>query len=143
MDEKEAVRAINDAWEKEGSIRRLGLLPSANKAIQEALIPSGGDWQCVAQEGAISRTIVWWQTEVALINPRGDLADSTEGDIAMGMRATPVMDKALRAIFVLAQKPENLELIGRMARAAIDYAEQPAPRLVLPDEDEEQDDDDC
>lgn len=139
MTVEEEVRAINRAWYEEGSIRRLGMLPAANKAIQTALVPDGGDWQCVAPEGAITRTILWRGTEVALMNPRGDLLDSTEGAIAMGMRATPVMDKALRAIFVLAEKPENLDLIRRAARAAIDYVEQPAPRLVEPAEEEADD----
>lgn len=138
ISDQDARTKINDAWQEEGSIGRLGLRPFANKAIQEALVPGGGDWQCVAPEGAVTRSIVWKGTEVALVNPRGDLSDYTEGDIAMGLRATPVMDKALRAIFVLARKEENLALIADIARAAIDYVEQPAPRLREPeDEDDE------
>lgn len=136
----DSIQKINDAWQEEGSLGRLGLRPFANKAIQAALVPGGGDWQCVAPRGAITRTIVWRGAEVALINPRGDLGDTTEGDIAMGMRATPVMDKALRSIFILAKDAGNLELIGAIARAAIDYVEQPAPRIV---EDEPEEDEDA
>ena len=33
-------RAINDAWQEEGSLGRLGLRPTANKAIQAELIPA-------------------------------------------------------------------------------------------------------
>lgn len=133
-----SARKINDAWQEEGSLSRMGLRPFANKEIQAALIPDGGDWQCVAPTGAVTRSITWRGTEVALINPRGDLGDTTEGGIAMGMRATPVMDKALRSIFVLAKDPANLDLIGQIARAAIDYVEQPAPRLVQEDEKDEE-----
>ena len=131
---KDEARRINDAWQEEGSIGRLGLRPAANSAVQSAIIPGGGDWQCVAPEGAITRSIVWRGTEVATVNPRGDLDDRVEGQIAMGIRATPVMDKALRTIFVLAKDPENLDLIGEIARAAIDYVEKPAPRLVEAEE---------
>lgn len=138
------ARIINDAWQQEGSIRRLGMLPAADKAVQAALIPGGGDWKCVVPDGAVTRMIVWQRTEVALINPSGQLSDGAEGDIAMGIRATPVMDKALRAIFVLAQYPGSLDLIRRMARAAIDYTEQPAPRIGESEEDEEgEDHNDC
>jgi len=136
------IMKIHNAWNEEGSIGRLGMLPAANKEIQKAIIPAGGDWRCIAEEGAVTRSIIWRGTEVALINPRGDLDDLTEGEIAMGIRATPVMDKALRAIFVLAQKPENMDLIGRIARAAIDYVEQPAPRIVEPEEPEDETADD-
>lgn len=120
---------INAAWQEEGSIRRLGMLPAANAEVQAAMIPSGGDWRCVAEEGAITRTIMWRAIEVAQVNPRGDMPDDTEGQIAMGLRATPLLDRAMRAIFVLAKDPANLELIGDMARAAIEYIEQPAPAL--------------
>jgi hypothetical protein len=127
--ERSLIQRINDAWYEEASINRLGLRPAANKEVGLAIIPGGGDWQCVAPKGAITRTITWRATEVALVNPRGDLGDHTEGQIAMGLRATPVMDKALRAIFVLAKDSSNLALIGDIARAAIDYVEQPAPPL--------------
>lgn len=134
----DAAKKINDAWQEEGSIARLGMRPAANKAVQEAITPAGGDWQCVAPMGAITRTIMWRETEVARINPRGDLNDYTEGNIAMGIRATPVMDKALRAIWVLAKHPENLDLIGDIARAAIDYVEKSAPRIADPEETDEE-----
>jgi hypothetical protein len=127
------IKAIHDAWDQEGSIRRLGLLPFADKAIQKALVPPGGDWQCVAEDGAITRSVMWNHKEVALINPGGWMLDRLEGDIAMGIRATPVMDRALRVIFVLARDPANLDLIGKIARAAIDYVEQPAPAIVEPE----------
>lgn len=136
-DNSAAVRAIHAAWDEEGSIGRLGMRPAANKDIQKALIPGGGDWQCIVHEGAISRTIVWNRTEVALVNPRGDLHDHTEGRIAMGLRAMPVVDKALRVILILAQKVENLDFIRDIARAAVDYIEQPAPRVPDPTEDED------
>ena len=111
-----------------------GLRPFANKEIQKALIPGGGDWQCIAEEGAITRKVVWGHMEVALVNPRGDLHDHTEGQIAMALRATPLIDKALRTISILAKDPGNAELIERIARAAVDYVEQPAPRLINPDD---------
>lgn len=123
------IDKINDAWTEEGSIGRRGLRPFANKDIQAALVPGGGDWQCVAEPGDITRKIVWGRIEVALVNPRGDLSDYTEGQIAMGLRATPVMDKALRAISVLAGDPANLSLIAAVARAAIATVEQPAPGI--------------
>lgn len=131
------IEKIHKAWDEEGSIGRLGLLPATDKAVQAALVPPGGDWQCVALEGCVTRSIIWRGSEVALVNPRGDLGDSVEGQIAMGFRATPVMDRALRVIFVLASKPENLDLIARIARAAIVTVEQPAPRIHEPDEEEE------
>lgn len=134
------IAKIHAAWDEEGSQGRLGLRPGVDKAIQAALVPAGGDWQCVAREGAITRMIVWRGTEVALMNPRGDLPDSSEGGIAMGMRATPVMDKALRSISILACDPENLDLIRKIARAAIDYVEQAAPHFIEPDEENDSED---
>jgi len=125
---------IEFAWEEEGKLIRLSLRPAADRDIQKVLIPPGGDWKCVAPDGAVTRSIVWQQTEVALINPRGDMLDGLEGDIAMGIRATPVMDRALRVISVLAADSENLDLIRRIARAAVDYVEQPAPAIQEPDE---------
>ena len=141
--ESDAVTKINDAWQEEASIGRLGLRPFANKTIQAALIPSGGDWKCVAEDGAITRKVVWGHTEVALVNPRGDLHDATEGQIAMALRATPLMDKALRTISILAKDPTNSELIERIARAAIDYVEQPAPHIIEPEDDDGDDTEDC
>lgn len=139
----DAVKKINDAWYEEASIGRRGLLPGADKTIQQALIPAGGDWQCIAPEGAITRTVVWGRTEVALVNPRGDLPDPTEGQIAMALRATPLMDKALRTISILAKDPTNSELIERIARAAIDYVQQPAPRIIEPEDDEPTEDEEA
>ena len=127
------TKKILAAWEKEGSMGRLGMRPVADKNVQKALIPPGGDWQCVVQAGATTRSIVWRHTEAALINARGDMGDLLEGEIAMGICATPVMDRALRVISVLANSPDNLDLIQRIARAAIDYVERPAPRLFEPE----------
>ena len=131
------IEKIRSAWEDEGSICRLGMRPAADKTIQGALVPPGGDWSCVALDGAVTRSIIWNGTEVALVNPRGDMVDHIEGQIAMGMRATPVMDRALRVISVLASDAENLDLIRRIARAAVDLVEQPAPAIVEPDESDE------
>lgn len=128
---------IWDAYQEEGSIRRLGLLPPANKEVVKAIVPPGGEWRCVVEPGAITRSVVWNQTEVCLVNARGDLNDTSEGQIAMALRATPAMDMALRAIYSLAGKPENLELIQDVARAAIAYVEMDAPPVREPDEDEE------
>lgn len=126
------TKAIEDAWYAE----RVARVP-ADKTLQAALVPPGGNWRCIAEQGATTRSIVWNEMEVALVNPRGDFLDHLEGELAMGIRATPIMDKALRVIFVLARDPANLDLIGRIARAAIDYVEQPAPAMPEPDEEEE------
>jgi hypothetical protein len=130
------VRKINEAWHEEGSISRLGLRPSADPAIVTALVPPGGDWRCVAEEGAVSRSIVWNGIEIALVNPRGDMRDYLEGQIAMGLSATPVMDRALRVIWALSKDAANLELIGKIARAAVHCVELPAPRLPEPESDD-------
>ena len=111
------TRRINDAFNAEFLLRASGKLPPPDQEIQAALVPDGGDWECVAPDGAITRSIIWRGLEVALINPRGDLDDTTEGRIAMGMRATPVMDKALRAICVLANMPDSTALIRSIAQA--------------------------
>lgn len=131
------IHDIEQAWQEEGSRARLGMRPAADPHVLKSIIPAGGDWQCVAEPGWVTRRIIWRGMEVALINPRGDLNDTTEGDIAMGLRAMPALDKAMRAITVLAEKPENLELIGKIARAAIDYIEQPAPPIVEPEDKDE------
>ena len=130
------VRKIHEAYYEEASRARLGLRPVAQTAIQEALVPHGGDWQCTAREGAITRLIEWNGREVALVNPRGDLDDRTEGQIAMGLCATPALDKALRVIYVLASDPDNSDLIGRIARAAVCYIERDPPVIREPADDE-------
>lgn len=131
------TRRINDAFNAEFLLRESGRLPPLDQEIQAALIPAGGDWECVASDGAITRSIMWRGREVALINPRGDLDDITEGQIAMGMRATPVMDKALRAICVLANQPDSTALIGSIARAAIDTVMRAAPTVREPEDDDD------
>lgn len=142
---KTNIEIMFAAWLAEPTMRSEMKHP-VDMDIQSALAPPGGDWQCIAATGAITRSIIWRRQEVALINPRGDLDDSTEGDIAMGIRATPIMDTALRIIFSLAlgigdgneeDWANERILIGEIARAAIDYVEQPAPAIVEPDEDEE------
>lgn len=131
------IQKIRDAWEEEGSISRLGMRPGFDKRIQAALVPPGGDWRCVAPEGAITRSIVWHEIEVALVNPAGDMRDRLEGEIAMGLTATPVLDRALRVISILANDPANAPLIGQIARAAVAYIERPAPAIHEPEEEEE------
>lgn len=134
MDDTEA-RIIRWAWDEEGSIRRMGMMPSADKAIQNELLPAGGEWKCIADFGDVTRRIVWDGKEVALLNPQGDLTDKVEGQIGMALRASPTTDKALRVIAVLAASStpgeliDRLALIGKIARAAVDYIEQPAPEL--------------
>jgi hypothetical protein len=125
---------IKRAWDEEGSITRLDMRPATDLAVQDALIPPRGDWRCVVPEGRITRSIVWNDIELAQVNPRGDMPDRLEGEIAMGLRAAPVMDRALRVISVLAADPTNLQLICRIARAAIDYVEQPSPEIPEPEE---------
>lgn len=104
--------------------------------IVEAMIPAGGNWECIAEAGAITRLIKWGNTEVALMNPRGDLGDIIEGQIAMAFRSLPLMDHALRSIIVLAENPENLALIREMAATCIAYVEMPAPAIPEPDDEE-------
>src|ERR1700679_1726807 len=94
--------------------------------IVEAMVPDGGNWECVAGEGSITRSIKWGHTEVALMNPRGDLGDIVEGQIAMAFRALPVMDQALRSILLLAENADNLPMIREMAESCIAYIEMPA-----------------
>ena len=98
----------------------------------DASMPAGGDWKVTATHGAVTRS-VWWRSnvEVALVNPRGDLDDQREGEIAMALRAAPVMDSALRSIIALARSSTNLELIERLATAVIAFVEQPAPPFPL------------
>ena len=58
---------INEAWMEEGSFRRQGMIPASHPEVQAALIPAGGDWKCIAREGAVTRTVMWRQIEVALV----------------------------------------------------------------------------
>lgn len=105
-----------------------------DRAIAEAATPDGGEWRCVAGPGAVTRSIVWRGQEVALVNPRGDIDDETEGQIAMAIRAIPTLDAAMRSIIVLAKDAGNLPLIQRLAVAVIAFLEQPAPRIPEPEE---------
>jgi hypothetical protein len=102
---------------------------SQDEAIVNAATPPGGEWTCAAEEGTVTRSIVWGGREVALVNPRGDIDDETEGQIAMAMRALPLMDAALRAIIVLAEDAANLALVRTLAVSCIAFVEMPAPRL--------------
>jgi hypothetical protein len=110
-----------------------------NPEIIKATTPPGGDWTCVAPEGAICRSVVWGRQEVAYVNPSGDIGDVVEGQIAMAMRALPTMDAALRAIIVLAGNPANAPLIAELAESVIAFVELPAPAIKQPEEEEEPD----
>jgi hypothetical protein len=109
---------------------------AASDEVVASITPGGGDWQCVARDGCITRSIFWNGREVALVNPAGDLDDSTEGQIAMAMRALPTMDAAIRAIIVLAESDANLTLIRDLAVSVVEFVERPAPRIREPEEDE-------
>lgn len=106
----------------------------ASPGIIEEITPTGGKWTCEAEVGAVTRSIMWNGREVALVNPRGDIDDTTEGQIAMAMRALPVMDATLRAIIVLAEKAENLELIQKVAESVIAFVEVEAPKIEEPED---------
>lgn len=108
---------------------------AASVDVIAAITPGGGDWQCVARDGRITRSIFWNGREVALMNPAGDLDDGTEGQIAMAVRALPTMDTALRAIIVLAESDGNLTLIRDLAVSVIEFVERPAPRIKKPESD--------
>lgn len=97
------------------------------------LTPGGGDWACKVPDGAICRSVFWRSTEVAHVNPSGDLDDTTEGQIAMALAASPVTDKSLRVILALADDSANLPLIRRIAETAVAHIEAPAPRVPEPD----------
>lgn len=101
------------------------------------LIPPGGDWECVAPQDAICRTIMWRGKEVAYMNPAGDFTDEQEANLAMGMAAAPVCCTALREI--LKRADSNSE-IAEIARLAIAYIGRSAPALVIEEEDEDYDD---
>jgi|HubBroStandDraft_1064217.scaffolds.fasta_scaffold151801_2 hypothetical protein len=100
--------------------------------IVEASTPSGGDWRCVAEPGAISRSIMWRGTEVAHVNPRGQLDDATEGQIAMAIAAVPALDAGMRAILVLAEDAENLLAIRELATSLVAFIEIDAPKMNRP-----------
>jgi hypothetical protein len=114
----------------------------ANDVLVAAATPGGGNWECVAPEGCITRSIMWNGLELALMNPRGDLDDTAEGQIAMAARALPLMDASLRSIIVLAESADNLDTIRALAVAAIEFIERPAPRVKEPEDDEDPEGDD-
>lgn len=114
---------------------------AASKCLVDIVCPPGGDWRCVVANGSICRTIEWGSKEVALVNPRGDLDDVTEGQIAMAMRALPALDAAMRIILVLAESADNLATIRSIAESLLAYGEMPAPAIPS-DEPEETDEDD-
>lgn len=123
---------IRDAFH--GAHTRRPYQPDA--ALVAAVTPPGGEWRVEVHEGAITRSVMWCGTEVALVNPRGNLNDMVEGDIAMALRAAPLMDAALRCILVLAEDASNLPLIRDIAIASVAFIEMPAPPVPEPDEDD-------
>lgn len=102
---------------------------TADAAVIGALTPPGGDWSVVAAPGAVTRSVMWGRTEVALVNPGGHLDDVTEGQIAMALGALPTLDAALRVILVLAEDKDNLPLIRDIAVSAVALIEMPAPPI--------------
>ena len=110
-------------------------------AIKE-VTPPGGDWKCVAFDGSIRRSVTWGRIVVANLNPNGGIDSTTEGQIAMAIRALPLMDAALRSIIVLAGNPANLPIIAELAESVIAYVEMPAPRIKESDEDGDEKGDD-
>ncbi len=100
--------------------------------LVEAITPSGGEWTCALLPDADSHTIRWGSITVATVNPEDHLDMFVAADIAMALRATPVMDAALRAILVLAESHDNLDLIRRVAISVIAHVEAPAPRRAIP-----------
>jgi hypothetical protein len=125
------AQAIRTAWYGNQKLRPFKSDPD----VLAAITPPGGEWVAVAEDGAITRSVRWRGTEVCLVNPAGDIDDATEGQIAMALRATPVLDTALRVIQSLAADPENAALIAKVAETAIAYIETPAPRLKEPEDD--------
>jgi hypothetical protein len=124
MDEKQ--RLIYQAFLEAEKRRPYAAAP----ALVARAIPVGGEWECVAPDGAISRSILWNGREVALVNPRGDIDDETEGQIAMAMAALPLLDATIRTILVLAESADNLPLIRELAAGVIVHVERPAPRFA-------------
>ena len=106
---------------------------TTNDPLLRAILPPGGDWRVTAAPGAVCRSVMWGTTEVAHVNPRGQLDDGTEADIAMGLRAVPLLDAAMRCILVLAEDVRNLTLIREIAMSAVAFVEMPAPVLTPED----------
>jgi hypothetical protein len=124
------AQAIRTAWYGNQKLRPF----KSDADVLAAITPPGGEWVAVAEDGAITRKVRWRGIEVCQVNPLGEIDDATEGQIAMGLRATPVLDTALRAIMTLAANPENAPLIAKVAETAIAYIEAPAPRLKEPED---------
>lgn len=124
-------RTIRDAWLAHQRRRPY----RSDEEVLRAITPPGGEWEAKFPEGAITRQVVWNAIEVALVNPSGSLDDSTEGQIAMGLRATPVLDTALRVIHELSDNPDNLPLIARIAETAVAYIEASPPSAPDTDDD--------
>lgn len=121
-------RKINNAW-YEAQRRRpykldLDAIPT--------LTPGGGEWRVELQPDAYA--ILWGKQSFAVVSH--GLGVHTAGEVAMGMRATPVMDTALRSIMVLAEDAANLPLIIEIARTVVAYIEMPAPKPPEPDEED-------
>lgn len=125
-------RAIRDAFNAANSRRPY----ARDDALVVAATPHGGDWHCEVREGKTYRSVVWRSTEVARIDPSDDLGRHTAGDIAMAVRAMPLLDGSLRAILVLAEKPENLATIRELAASVIAFVEMPAPTIKAAEEED-------
>jgi hypothetical protein len=123
-------KTIQAAWYRASDLKPYPL----DADTLAGIVPAGGDWRVEAKPGAICRTVMWNRAEVAYCNPAGDLDDEVEGHIAMAIRALPAMDKALRCIIALADDPENLPLIQRIAETVMAYVEQPAPMVHEPED---------
>lgn len=125
----ELKTTIEAAWLTEWDMRKTGILPPHDPDMAAELIPPDGAWECAYLPHAACRSIVVNDNEIALVNPQGTMLDGLEAEVAMALRAAPVMDKALRVIFALACRggDNHRFLIQRIARAAITTAELPAP----------------
>ena len=127
------AQTIREAWYSSHHLR-----PHRSKPdVLQAITPPGGEWQAVAKQGAITRSVVWRGLEVAQVNPAGTFDDLTEGQITMGIRATPVLDAALRTILTLARDGADPALIASIAETAIAYIEMPAPACRAADDEDE------
>jgi hypothetical protein len=103
-------------------------------SLSAALTPPGGEWIATAAPGSVTRSIEWRGRDVALVNPRGDIDDETEGQITMALRALPLLDCAMRTILVLAENGNNIALIREIAETAVAVIEEPAPAIPEPEE---------